>query len=201
MDGMNGKSVKMWVTTSSIHILHISSLYHLMLHRLNKWTEMEAEYSGGQSSPWAVAPRGRKEGVIRNNGISYSIRNAYNEKVIRSVCTNLFKLVFDFLPRLFVHCDFCIWFPPGTCDCCALPWPKLSPLVSFTLCVGWGLWVYCVLYHWPISISRLRTSWFYFRAMFIPLWFSKERLTLSVGSMCTWPQSMKDVCTICISHQ
>jgi hypothetical protein len=24
---------------------------------------MEADYSGGQSSPWAAAPRGKKEGI------------------------------------------------------------------------------------------------------------------------------------------
>jgi hypothetical protein len=29
---------------------------------------MEADYSGGQSSPWAVAPRGRKEDIINITG-------------------------------------------------------------------------------------------------------------------------------------
>jgi hypothetical protein len=51
----------LWATTSPIHILLISSFYHSNLHRLNKWR------SGGwlfrrPNSPWAVAPRGRKEG-------------------------------------------------------------------------------------------------------------------------------------------
>jgi hypothetical protein len=62
MDGMNGKSATIsgpWPLPSTFF-----SLLHSTIRRFTVWTneeqrEMEADYSGGQSSPWVVASRGR----------------------------------------------------------------------------------------------------------------------------------------------
>jgi hypothetical protein len=63
MDGMNGKSAK--ISGPRPLPSTFFSLLHSSIRRFIVWTneqrEMDADYSGGQSSPWAVAPRGRKE--------------------------------------------------------------------------------------------------------------------------------------------
>jgi hypothetical protein len=59
---MNGKSAK--ISGPRPPSLTFFSLLRCTTRRFIVWTdeeqrEMEADYSGGQSSPWAVAPRGR----------------------------------------------------------------------------------------------------------------------------------------------
>jgi hypothetical protein len=65
MDGMNGKSAK--ISGPRPLPSTFFSLLQCTNWRFIVWTneeqgEMEADCSGGQNSPWAVAPRGRKEG-------------------------------------------------------------------------------------------------------------------------------------------
>jgi hypothetical protein len=61
MDGMNGKSAKISGPRPLPSTLF--SLLHSTTRRFIVWTieEVEGDYSGGQSSPWAVVPRGKKE--------------------------------------------------------------------------------------------------------------------------------------------
>jgi hypothetical protein len=63
MDGMNGKSAKISgprpLASAFLSLFH-STIRHFVVWTNEEQREMEADYSGDQSSTWAVAPRGRK---------------------------------------------------------------------------------------------------------------------------------------------
>jgi hypothetical protein len=89
---MNGKSAK--ISGPRPLPSTFFSLLHSTIRRFIVWTneelrEMEADYSGGQSSPWPVAPRGRKEGrKVENLELFFSMSktglpmNNYLERII-----------------------------------------------------------------------------------------------------------------------
>jgi hypothetical protein len=62
---MNGKSAKISgprpLPSTFFSLLH-STIRRFIVWTIEEQREMETDYSGGQSSPWAVAPMGRKEG-------------------------------------------------------------------------------------------------------------------------------------------
>jgi hypothetical protein len=72
MYGMNGKSTK--ISGPRPLPSTFFSLLHSAIRRFIVWTneEVEADYSGGQSSPWAVAPRGGKVGRYQVFTYKYS---------------------------------------------------------------------------------------------------------------------------------
>jgi hypothetical protein len=77
MDGINSKSAKISgprPLPSTFFSLLNSTIRRFIVWTYEEQREMEADYSGGQSSPWAVAPRGRKKGIrIHYNSISWKL--------------------------------------------------------------------------------------------------------------------------------